>query len=163
MQAMYSYKFLAPINEIILTEENGFITGLYFHEDVRDMDPYELDNYEKKETPLLKKAFTQLEEYFSGERKTFDLPLNPKGTDFMLKDWDALQTIPYGETCSYKDIAEKIGNPKACRAVGLANNRNPISIVIPCHRVIGANGKLIGYGGGLPIKQYLLELEQKYK
>jgi len=93
------------------------------------------------------------------EETDFDLPLAPRGTPFQLKVWQALTTIPYGETRSYKQIAEQIGNSKACRAVGLANNRNPISIVVPCHRVIGANGKLVGYGGGLDVKKYLLELE----
>ena len=94
-----------------------------------------------------------------GKRKSFDLPLKPEGTEFQKKVWNALLDIPYGETRSYKDIAVAIGNPKACRAVGMANNRNPISIIIPCHRVIGANGSLVGYGGGLPIKIELLNLE----
>ena len=100
-------------------------------------------------------------EYFDGKRKIFDLPLKPEGTEFQLKDWNALREIPYGETRSYKDIAIAIGNPKACRAVGTANHNNPISIIIPCHRVIGSDGSLTGYGGGLDKKTYLLELEQK--
>lgn len=99
-------------------------------------------------------------EYFNGQRKSFDLPLNPKGTEFQKKVWNALLNIPYGSTCSYKDIAVNIGNEKACRAVGGANNKNPIFIIIPCHRVIGKNGSLVGYGGGLDIKLKLLELEQ---
>lgn len=102
----------------------------------------------------------QLEEYFAGERKIFDLPLRPQGTPFQQKVWAALQQIPYGETRSYGEIAKMAGNEKACRAVGMANNRNPISIVIPCHRVIGADGSLTGYGGGLSLKKILLELEQ---
>ncbi len=89
----------------------------------------------------------------------FDLPLEPAGTEFQKSVWVALQAIPYGETRSYGDMARQIGNPKACRAVGMANNRNPISIVIPCHRVIGADGSLVGYGGGLDLKQKLLTLE----
>ena len=93
-------------------------------------------------------------------RRMFDVPLSPQGTEFEQTVWKALQTIPHGETRSYGDIARQIGQPSACRAVGHANNQNPISIIIPCHRVIGANGKLTGYAGGLTIKQYLLELEQ---
>ena len=112
-----------------------------------------------QETPLIKEACRQLSEYLKGERKTFDLPLNPKGTDFQKRVWRALCDIPYGETRSYKQIAEAIGNPKAVRAVGMANNRNPITIVVPCHRVIGADGKLVGYGGGLEMKEFLLRLE----
>jgi methylated-DNA-[protein]-cysteine S-methyltransferase len=105
-------------------------------------------------------ASQQLSEYFSGKRKSFDLPLEPQGTEFQKKVWSALLEIPYGETRSYKDIAERIGNPKACRAVGGANNKNPIVIIIPCHRVIGAYGGLVGYGLGLPMKQQLLDIEK---
>lgn len=114
------------------------------------------------ETMLLKEAKNQLTEYFEGKSKHFDIPLAPYGTEFQKTVWEALQTIPYGETRSYKQIAEKTGNPKAARAVGMANNRNPIAIFIPCHRVIGADGSLVGYASGLSIKKYLLELEQKY-
>ncbi len=108
----------------------------------------------------LKDAARQLTEYFSGKRRTFDLRLAPVGTPFQQTVWSALQKIPYGETTSYGELARRIGNPKAVRAVGLANGSNPISIVIPCHRVIGSNGSLVGYGGGLPIKQALLSLER---
>ena len=101
----------------------------------------------------------QLNEYFRGERKKFDLPLALCGTPFQLKVWEALQTIPYGETRSYKEIAIQVGSPKGCRAVGMANNKNPIPIIIPCHRVVGGNGKLVGYAGGLDKKEYLLEVE----
>jgi O-6-methylguanine DNA methyltransferase len=101
-----------------------------------------------------------LSEYLIGERKSFDLPLNPRGTVFQQQVWKALCDIPYGETRSYKQIAEAIGNPKAVRAVGMANNRNPLLIVIPCHRVIGANGKLVGYGAGIEKKEFLLKLEK---
>ncbi|MBK5211404.1 MAG: methylated-DNA--[protein]-cysteine S-methyltransferase [Coriobacteriia bacterium] len=108
------------------------------------------------------RAISQLEEYFSGKRTEFDLDLDiTTGTDFQQKVWQALTTIPYGETATYKEIAERIGNPKACRAVGGANNKNPIAIVVPCHRVIGSNGKLIGYAGGLSKKVALLEREQR--
>ncbi|WP_156951344.1 methylated-DNA--[protein]-cysteine S-methyltransferase [Lacrimispora aerotolerans] len=113
----------------------------------------------RKRTPLMEQAVLQIEEYMDGKRRSFDLPLKPEGTEFQKKVWNALLDIPYGETRSYKDIAVSIDNPKACRAVGMANNRNPIAIIIPCHRVIGANGSLVGYGGGLPIKIELLNLE----
>lgn len=101
----------------------------------------------------------QLGEYFAGERTSFELRLAPSGTDFQQQVWAALRTIPYGRTASYKDVAEQIGRPKAVRAVGLANGRNPIGIVVPCHRVIGANGTLVGYAGGLEAKRALLDLE----
>lgn len=115
---------------------------------------------EMKESALLLKAKKQLEAYFSGETKTFDLPLDTAGTPFQESVWEALRQIPYGQTVSYKDIAVAINNPKAVRAVGGANNRNPISIITPCHRVIGMSGKLVGYGGGMDAKEYLLELER---
>jgi len=116
--------------------------------------------YEKKETPLIKKAALQFGEYFKGKRKSFNLPLTLQGTAFQMKVWNALKKIPYGKTISYGELAAMIGNPKACRAVGMANNRNPIAIIIPCHRVIGCDGSLTGYGGGLKLKQQLLELEK---
>ncbi|EJL6924957.1 methylated-DNA--[protein]-cysteine S-methyltransferase [Vibrio alginolyticus] len=110
--------------------------------------------------PVLRQAVTQLDEYFAGLRNEFDLPLAATGTDFQNQVWQALTTIPYGETWSYQDLANAIGNPKAVRAVGLANGKNPISIVVPCHRVIGKSGKLTGYAGGVERKQRLLALEQ---
>lgn len=113
-------------------------------------------------TAFSEMVIQQLDEYFSGERKTFTIPLSAKGTSFQHLVWDALCTIPYGETRSYGEIAKQIGNPKASRAVGMANHNNPIGIIVPCHRVIGANGTLTGYAGGLDMKQYLLELEQQY-
>lgn len=115
--------------------------------------------YEEEETALHLEIFRQLEEYFSGARKAFDLPLAPSGTDFQLKCWNALLAIPYGQTRSYGDIARAVGSPKGFRAVGMANNRNPIAIIIPCHRVIGSDGKLVGFGGGLDVKAWLLGLE----
>lgn len=114
-----------------------------------------------KTSMITRIAIQQLEEYFNGKRYSFSLPLAPSGTQFMQDVWQALITIPYGEVRSYGDIARKIGNPKACRAVGMANNRNPLPIIIPCHRVIGANGKLIGYAGGLGCKEKLLALEKE--
>jgi len=146
----YSFKFC----NLFIAEENGAICNISFD---TGKTP---DGFEKKETPLIKKAAAQLEEYFSGKRKTFDLPLSPHGTTFQLKVWNELRKIPYGKTRSYGEIAVKAGNPKASRAVGMANNRNPIVIIIPCHRVIGSNGSLTGFGGGLDLKQKLLELER---
>lgn len=110
---------------------------------------------------LSDKAISQVREYLDGKRKYFDLPIKLQGTDFQLKVWQSLCKIPYGETRSYKQIAETIDNPKAVRAVGMANNRNPIAIIVPCHRVIGSNGKLVGYAGGLDIKQILLDIENQ--
>jgi methylated-DNA-[protein]-cysteine S-methyltransferase len=118
------------------------------------------NGYEKKETPLIKKAARQFGEYFKGKRKSFNLPLTMQGTDFQMKVWNALKKIPYGKTISYGELAAMIGNPKACRAVGMANHNNPIAIIVPCHRVIGHDGSLTGYGGGLELKQQLLELEK---
>ena len=110
---------------------------------------------------LLMKAIVQLTEYFEGRRREFDLPINPKGTEFQRKVWKALAGIPYGETRTYGEIATQIGNRKAARAVGNANNKNPILLLIPCHRVIGADGSLTGFGCGLNIKEYLLNLEKE--
>ncbi len=113
-------------------------------------------------TELLSMATIQLDEYFQGKRTTFSLPFKLIGTTFQLAVWKELQNIPYGQTTSYKEIAQKINKPKAYRAVGMANNKNPLPIIIPCHRVIGSNGKLIGYAGGLKLKNYLLELEKSH-
>lgn len=141
------------MGKIGIGEEDGSITDLCFG------TCKETQNIRVYESDLLKKAALQLEEYLHGSRKEFDLPLAPKGTEFQKKDWQALRTIPYGKTATYGEIAKQIGCPKGARAVGLANNRNPISIIIPCHRVIGAGGKLVGYGGGLDIKKRLLQIE----
>ncbi|MCL4147003.1 UNVERIFIED_CONTAM: hypothetical protein GTU68_044828 [Idotea baltica] len=109
--------------------------------------------------PVLQQTITELGEYFLGERQQFDIPIDPQGTDFQRQVWSMLQQIPFGETWSYQDMAIAIDNPKAVRAVGLANGKNPISIIVPCHRVIGKNGKLTGYAGGVDRKQALLALE----
>ena len=114
---------------------------------------------ENKQHPILLETKKQLSEYFEGQRKIFDLPLDFEGTEFQQKVWQALLTIPFGETRSYKEIAEQIGNVKAVRAVGAANGKNPISIIAPCHRVVGANGKLVGFAGGLENKDILLKIE----
>ena len=153
----YYTRIETPYGNIGLAEDGKGISDLYFEKN----GP--LQNAEEKETPLLKKAKQQLQEYFAGARKMFDLPLSLQGTDFQIRDWNALCTIPYGETRTYGEIAKQIGNPKASRAVGMANHNNPISIIIPCHRVIGVNGALVGYGGGLDMKVFLLELEAKHR
>lgn len=144
---------------ILEIEENGSgITKVHFScEEERNSLK---EKPELKETALIKKAAKQLKEYFAGKRKLFELPLEPEGTEFQKKVWDALLKIPYGETRSYGQIAEQIGNKKASRAVGMANNKNPIAIIVPCHRVVGANGSLTGYAGGLNIKDILLNLEK---
>lgn len=111
-------------------------------------------------SPVLEKARTQLMEYLRGEREEFTFPIRMKGTVFQEDVWTTLLDIPYGETCSYRELAERIGNPKACRAVGMANNRNHLPIVIPCHRVVGSDGRMIGYGGGIWIKKKLLSIER---
>lgn len=150
----HCFEYATPVGRIYIAEDNGAITDIRFHP---------VSNAVTHETPLLKRAAEQLFEYLEGRRVSFELPLNAEGTLFQRTVWDALQHIPYGETRSYKEIAKAAGNERACRAVGMANNKNPISIVIPCHRVIGADGRLVGYGGGLDIKTRLLELEKSYK
>ncbi len=114
-------------------------------------------------TSFSDEAYGQLCEYLSGKRKFFDIPYTLEGTEFQKKVWKALCDIPYGEVCSYKDIAVAVGNPKASRAIGMANNKNPITVIVPCHRVIGSSGKLVGYAGGLEMKEYLLAMEAKNK
>jgi methylated-DNA-[protein]-cysteine S-methyltransferase len=153
----YYYYSHTVFGTIGMAEENGNIIRIMFGGN--SIAPAEGDTQE--ETPLVKETFSQLDAYFAGNLKTFSLPLEPRGTDFMKLCWSQLCLIPYGETASYKDIAKAIGNEKAVRAVGLANNRNPIPLIIPCHRVIGSNGKLVGFAGGLDMKRKLLELEQK--
>ena len=158
----YGYLYNTGINELgrlgIGAIEDK-ITDLFFEYEIENIK--KSSNYIIKETTLIKKAASQLFEYLNGKRKKFDLPLLKEGTDFQISVWNELLKIPYGETRSYKDIAIAINNEKAVRAVGMANNRNKISIFIPCHRVIGSNKKLVGYGGGLEIKEFLLNLEKK--
>lgn len=113
--------------------------------------------------PVLEQAETELKEYFAGKRREFSIPLSASGTAFQNRVWEELKRIPYGETVSYAELAARIGNPKACRAVGGANHRNPLPIVVPCHRVVGKNGVLTGYALGLPVKAFLLELEREGK
>jgi methylated-DNA-[protein]-cysteine S-methyltransferase len=116
--------------------------------------------YESSEDPVIQQAIQQLSEYFTGKRTSFELPLSTPGTEFQKKVWEALQQIPYGKTISYAQLAQAVGNPKACRAVGSANGKNPVAIVIPCHRVIASDGTLGGYAYGLEVKKELLELEK---
>jgi methylated-DNA-[protein]-cysteine S-methyltransferase len=152
MTNVYYYDF--AVGRIGIAADEVAITHIFFT-DGSDYFPAEV-----AETPLIREAAEQLRQYFAGERRSFDLPLNPTGTPFQKKIWQLLNTIPYGETRSYKQIAAAAGNEKATRAVGQANNRNPIGIVVPCHRVIGADGSLVGYAGRLDLKQMLLELEK---
>lgn len=152
---MYLYFYETELGKMGIAEDEGKITNLFFE---GEKTP---EGFEVFETEVLKEAGRQLKSYFAGELREFKLPLEPKGTEFMKNVWMALCEIPYGKTATYKDIAERIGNPKACRAVGMANNRNPIAIFIPCHRVIGANGSLTGYYGGLDMKKRLLDLERE--
>lgn len=151
------FYYETKIGKIGIVENGDAITKIYLLKN--DSENKNIINI--IETPLLKMANQQLGEYLIGKRKRFDLPLAPQGTEFQHKVWRVLQEIPYGETCSYKDVAKNIGNIKASRAVGMANNKNPIPILIPCHRVIGANGKLVGYALGLELKERLLELEKQ--
>lgn len=154
MKNLFYYE--TPIGQIGIAEENNKITNVFFENSSASLE------FNIKETPILIKANNQLQEYFLGKRKAFNLPLNPKGTKFMNDVWSSLCDIPYGKTKSYKDIAHILNNSKAYRAVGLANNRNPIPLFIPCHRVISSNGNLTGYLGGLEVKSYLLELEKQH-
>lgn len=140
------------IGNIAIIEEDGKIMAIKINKKIEG-DMVQI------ETPLLKETEKQLLEYLEGKRKIFTVPLNPKGTKFMKEVWTALQEIPYGEVRTYGQIAKKIGNPKAARAVGMANHRNPIPIIIPCHRVIGSNNKLVGYALGMEMKKFLLNLE----
>lgn len=146
----------SPLGKLLLVEEEGHLMEIGFETGRRPSQP---PIGATEDAAPLNNAIRQLEEYFAGRRKHFDLPLAPRGTVFQQRVWNALTEIPFGKAVSYSDIAETIGNPNAVRAVGLANGRNPIPIVIPCHRVIGKDGSLTGYGGGLPNKRKLLALE----
>lgn len=147
---MPAFTMQSPIGLLTIEETDGAITALRFGGETVSPPP----------TPLLQRAAQQLTEYFAARRRRFDLPLRPQGTVFQQAAWSALCAIPYGQTRTYAQQAAAIGNPKACRAVGMANHCNPLPLFIPCHRVIGAGGKLTGYAGGLAVKRFLLELEQ---
>ena len=144
-------RFESPVGILWIAEENGCIVRV---------SEKEIGGTEGM-CPVLEQTVLELNEYFAGKRKEFTVPIAPRGTSFRMKVWDALRHIPYGETRSYGEIAAMLGQPKAARAVGGANNKNPILILIPCHRVIGADGKLVGFGAGLPMKEALLELERR--
>lgn len=145
------------IGKILIVEEENKISQINILKEKEYIDG------KIKETDLIKDAFRQLKEYLEGTRKIFDLPLQIQGTPFQIKVWEALRTIPYGETRSYEEISKQIGKEKSARAVGNANHNNKILIVIPCHRVIGKNKKLVGFGAGLDVKEILLEIEKNNK
>lgn len=147
----------SPIESLTLVANDGLLCGLYM-----DTHRHRLDiaAFGDRDAKPFAPVIQELEEYFAGERTTFDAELAPAGNAFQHTVWNALRTIPYGTTASYGEIATLIGKPGAARAVGTANGQNPVSIIVPCHRVIGANGQLVGYGGGLERKEYLLDLEK---
>ena len=149
---MEFYCFSTPLGMMAAEEEEGAIRRVY-------LPGRPIPRVASRPTPLLKGAEEQLMEYLAGERKAFDLPLAPQGTPFQQRVWRALQEIPYGQTRSYREIAQTVDSPRGFRAVGMANHRNPIPIFIPCHRVVGADGSLTGYAGGLELKRQLLGLE----
>ena len=150
---MNSLVFDSPVGNLHIRSDDESIIEISF----TDKEPYGTNDCD-----VLRKCTSELEQYFTGKLKEFTVPLKLIGTDFRKKCWEALRTIAYGETISYKELAIKVGNPKACRAVGGANHHNPIVIIVPCHRVIGSGGSLTGFGGGLNKKQFLLELENKH-
>lgn len=155
-ETLYWHEFDSPVGRLLLAGDGESLIQVCFQSGPR---PQKLrDGWVANAAPF-RKALTQLDEYFAGERRRFDLPLAPRGTDFQRRVWRALLDIPYGKTISYGELARRIGNPSASRAVGLANGANPLPIVVPCHRVIGADGSLTGFGGGLPIKRRLLAIE----
>lgn len=157
----FGYFYDMPIGRMFIAEDGAGISVVQLVNSLNE--EYYLNNYSLMETELINNAASQLMEYFEGRRKKFSIKLNPHGTPFQKKVWGALLEIPYGETRSYKDIAEAIGNKNACRAVGMANHKNPVMCIIPCHRVIGSDGSLTGYGAGIEIKEKLLLLEKTYR
>jgi methylated-DNA-[protein]-cysteine S-methyltransferase len=158
----YYALFSSPIGQLTLVAEEQSITGVYF-ECSKESNSLVDSRYKiSDQHPVLCAAKKQLSEYFAGKRKIFDLPLRPRGTVFQLKAWKELQKIPYGKTIAYGEQARRVGDANKARAVGMANGRNPISIIVPCHRVVGADGSLTGFGGGLKTKKFLLDLEQRF-
>ena len=158
METLYFFRTPSPLGPLFLAASAKGLVRLEFDGRVQRISPHTVQLQESGET--LAPYLEQLNEYFTGERREFTVPLDLRGTEFQLKCWRALLDIPYGETRSYGDLARAVGHPRAFRAVGMSNNRNPIAIVVPCHRVIAADGSLCGYGGGLDIKRKLLDLEQ---
>ena len=155
----YYTKMNSPIGDITLVADTDNLCAIYWPNQKPDTRKFtELENDDNNR--VLRSAALQLSSYFIGRTKDFDIPLRPVGTDFQERVWKALRSIKYGKTVSYADIAKKIGNPKAVRAVGSAIGKNPLSIIVPCHRVVGSNGKLTGFAGGLKTKEFLLNLER---
>jgi methylated-DNA-[protein]-cysteine S-methyltransferase len=155
-QTTYWHEIASPIGRLLLAGGEQALTQLHFQS---GSHPLRAPPEWRREAAPLRRAITQLEEYFDGARRSFQLALAPQGTAFQLKVWQALRQIPYGETTSYGELARRLGVPGGARAVGLANGSNPLPIIVPCHRVIGSDGSLTGFGGGLPIKHALLSLE----
>ena len=153
----FSEETISEINIAVLASSKG-IKKIFFNS-AKELTELSTATKLRSDDPYLFGIFDQLKEYFAGTRKEFDVPIDVEGTDFQKRVWNELQNIPYGKTISYKSLSEKLGDVKAIRAVGKANGQNPIAIIIPCHRVIGANGNLVGYAGGLAIKEKLLHLE----
>lgn len=159
----YSYTVMkSPVGDIILIADKENLCAIYWPNQKPDNKKFP-DIERKDGSKVLRSAVKQLNSYFAGNSEKFDIPLRPVGTDFQERVWKALRSIKYGKTVSYGDIAKKIGNPKAVRAVGAAIGKNPLSIIVPCHRVIGSNGKLTGFAGALGTKEFLLNLEQSAK
>jgi methylated-DNA-[protein]-cysteine S-methyltransferase len=159
---VYTQRYQSPAGEMIVAvDDSDAVIQLVLPNGHHHWANYVMDMGYKTipDSPRCDNAIDQLDEYFQQKRTTFDLPLKPQGTSFQKTVWSALQTIPYGTTISYKELAERINNPESIRAVGRANATNCIPIIIPCHRVIGADGSLTGFGGGLPLKEFLLKLE----
>lgn len=153
-------KIDSPVGKLLLISEGDFLTGLYFHKESNDFGFLpQGEGVQENDSPIFRETTQQLQHYFEGHLKVFDIPVKFYGTGFQKRVWNELFTIPYGKTVSYLDIAKRMGSPGAVRAVGLTNGKNPISIIYPCHRVIGSNGKLTGYGGGLDKKEWLLRHE----
>jgi methylated-DNA-[protein]-cysteine S-methyltransferase len=150
--AVYYHLLPSPIGGLLLTSECGALTGVH-------MEPHQIGDGWRRDDDQLRPAVEQLRAYFAGELRDFDLPLALDGTDFQRRVWNALRDIPFGTAISYGELARRIGQPSASRAVGAANGRNPVAIIVPCHRVIGADGALTGYGGGLDRKRWLLQHE----
>lgn len=151
---LFQTTYQSPLGPLRIVDDGSAITQIRFAAAIDEA------GHAERPSHLAAQAICQLNEYFAGQRQQFTLPLAPAGTPFQQRVWQALSAIPYGQTCTYREIAQRISCPGGMRAVGNANHNNPIVVVIPCHRVIGANGKLVGYGGGLENKQWLLELEQ---
>jgi O-6-methylguanine DNA methyltransferase len=158
METLYYFRTSSPAGPLFLAASAKGLMRLEFEGRQQKVNPATIKLHESK--PALAPYLRELNEYFDGKRREFSFPLDLRGTEFQLACWNALLEIPYGETRSYRDIAQAIGHPHAYRAVGMSNNRNPVAIVVPCHRVIASSGSLCGYGGGLDIKRHLLDLEQ---